>query len=104
MNEVTEEEIGKALSGMMRSFDAEYREMSEADLDGKWLYKHDPDLPIELTMYRFLSMLTLYSGSCRRWEEMHNGSGCVVERVRDKYTLPKIKEFCRQINLLPPTQ
>ena len=66
MAEVTEDEIGKALSDMMRSFDAEYHEMSEGDLEGKWFYKHDADLPIDITMYRFLSMLTLYSGSCRR--------------------------------------
>jgi hypothetical protein len=38
-------------------------------------------------------MLNLYAGRCRRWEEMHHGSMSVVERVRDAYMMPKIKEF-----------
>lgn len=98
---VTEEDIGKAISGMMRSFDAEYAEMSQADLEARWFFEYDPSLPIERTMYLFHDRLALYAGSCRRWEEMHNGSMCVVERVRDKYIMPKIREFARQINLNP---
>lgn len=35
----------------------------------------------------------MYARSCQRWEEIHNGYVCVVERVRDKYIIPKIKEF-----------
>jgi hypothetical protein len=38
-------------------------------------------------------MLNLYQNKCRRWEEMHNGSSCVVERVRDTYVMPKIREW-----------
>ncbi len=91
--QITEEDIGKAITGMMRSFEAEYAGMSEGDLDDRWHFEFDPNQILEVNIYRFHGMLTLYGGSCRRWEEMHNGSGCVVERVRDKYLMPKIREF-----------
>ena len=90
---VTEDDIGKAITGLMRSIDADYQEMTEADLADRWFFKFDPDASLERNMYLFHDRLTLYAGSCRRWEEMHNGSMCVVERVRDKYIMPKIREF-----------
>lgn len=101
--EVTEEDIGKVLSGMLRAFEAEYVSMSEDELESKWHFKFDKDHSLEWNLYQFLSLITLYSGSCRRWEEMHNGSSCVVERVRDKYTMPKIREFADQIRSMPPS-
>ena len=69
INEVTEDDIGKALTGLVRAFDAEYAEMSEADLEGRWHFKFDPNKSIIANMYNFHDLLTLYAGSCRRWEE-----------------------------------
>lgn len=48
-------------------------------------------------MYEFFDMLELYKHFCSDWEEMHHGHVCVVERVRDKYLMPKIKEFQAQL-------
>lgn len=94
---VTEHHIGTAISGLMRAFDAEYAQMTKDDLEQKWFFEFDPAKSLEANMYHFHDMLTLYAGSCRRWEEKHNGSSCVVERVRDTYIMPKIREFAEQI-------
>lgn len=40
---------------------------------------------------------SLYAHFCEKWEEQKNGRCCVVERVRDKYLMPKIKEFLKAI-------
>lgn len=93
MSGITQDDIGKAITGLMRSINADYAEMAQDELESKWFFRFDPAKSIESNMYHFHDMLTLYAGSCRRWEEMHNGSCCVVERVRDKYIMPKIREF-----------
>jgi hypothetical protein len=49
----------------------------------------------------FYDMLRLYAGQCRRWEEHHNGSCCVVERVRDTYIMPKVREFADRLQVKP---
>lgn len=90
---VTEDDIGVALMGMIRAFDAEYDQMTEEDLASRWLWKYDEERSVTWNMYLFYDRLSLFAGSCRRWEERHNGSSCVVERVRDKYVIPRIKEF-----------
>lgn len=97
MINVTADDIGKALTGMLRHIESEYQAMTEVDLAQRWYFKYEPEKPVWWNMYQFHGCLTLYGGSCRRWEEMHNGSMCVVERVRDKYLLPKIKEFERTV-------
>ena len=97
MEQITEADIGKALTGLLRRVEAEYQTMTEADLASRWYFRFEEDKPIAWNMYQFHGCLTLYGGSCRRWEELHNGSACVVERVRDKYLMPKIKEFAQTI-------
>jgi len=59
----------------------------------RWYYRHDPNLPKYVQLYEFMECLNLYKKSCRDWETHHNGYVCVVERVRDEYLIPKIKEF-----------
>ncbi|WP_306147271.1 MULTISPECIES: hypothetical protein [unclassified Roseibium] len=100
--QISEEDIGKAITGIMRSIDAEYEQMTEADLASRWHFKFDPERSMEANMYLFYDYLALYAGSCRRWEERHNGNCCVVERVRDKYVMPKIREFAEQVRALQP--
>ena len=95
--EISEEDIGNALTGLLRRVEAEYQTMSEADLEQRWYFRYEPEKSLTWNIYSFHGCLTLYGGSCRRWEEMHNGSCCVVERVRDKYLMPKIKEFERML-------
>lgn len=91
--DVTEKDIDKALTDILRRVEAEYQTMSEVDLEQCWYFQYDSDRSIAFNMYLFYDRLSLYAGSCRRWEEIHNGTCCVVERVRDKYIIPKIKEF-----------
>ena len=90
-----EKEIGNVLTGMMTSINKECAEMSEADLESKWFFKFDHDKTPRQNLYQFFDMLHLYRSHCRRWEEMHNGHSCVVERVRDKYLMPKIDQFLK---------
>lgn len=93
MVEITDADIGNVLTGIMRRVEVEYHMMTEAELERHWYFRFEPKSTLAWNMYQFNSCLTLYGGSCRRWEEIHNGSCCVVERVRDKYLMPKIKEF-----------
>ena len=90
---VTQEAIGEVMTGILSSVEAEFKAMSKDDLKKRWYFEHDPARSLAWTIYDFNKMLDLYSRSCRRWEEMHNGHSCVVERVRDEYLMPKIKEF-----------
>lgn len=96
---VTEEDIGNAFAGIRQRMDAEYAAMSQADLERKWHFRFDPEKSLTLTLYEFNDALDSYRWSCRRWEEMHNGMTCVVERVRDTYLLPKIREFEAQLRI-----
>ena len=63
------------------------------ELDRYWHFKWDDTFSVAWNTYRFHSMLRLYQRQCRRWEEHHGGSCCLVERVRDKYVMPKVREF-----------
>jgi len=63
------------------------------DLENFWYFEYDNNASKSWNTYQFFKFLDLYSDKCRRWEEIHNGYQSVVERVRDKYTMPKIKEF-----------
>ena len=74
-------------------FDEELYNKSEAELEEYWHFKYDTTRSVASNLYKFHSSLKLYGSFCRRWEEHHNGPVCVVERVRDKYLMPKIKKF-----------
>ncbi len=91
--EATKKEIGDVLTGMMSQFNADLFALSEAELETRWYYRYEPEASVAWNIYQFNKCLDLYSSSCRRWEEHHNGICCVVERVRDKYLMPKIKDF-----------
>lgn len=93
MDNVTEDDIGNLLTGMAKAFDDEYRAMSQDELEQRWFFEYDPAFSVSWNIYKFHDCLGLYSRSCRKWEEIHNGHSCVVERVRDTYLLPKIREF-----------
>jgi hypothetical protein len=70
------------------------------DLERYWYYDSEKlkHLTEEARMYEFMQHIDMYRRQCRRWEEIHNGSSSVVERVRDKYLMPKIKEFIEMSN------
>lgn len=91
--DVTEKDIGGVLSGVMARADSELFALSAAELDSRWYFQYNEVHSVAWNLYHFNDCLDLYRRSCRRWEEHHNGSCCVVERVRDQYLMPKIREF-----------
>ena len=95
--EVTEKGIGKVITALSQSFDDELYSKEAAELEEYWFFAWDDKFSLEVNTYHFYDLLKLYGSFCRRWEEKHNGSMCVVERVRDKYLMPKIREFVRQL-------
>ena len=85
--------IEKAITRLAEQIHKDLYEKTEEELEYYWQFKFDAERSIEQNMYSFYRRLRAYESMCRRWEEHHNGSCCVVERVRDKYVMPKIREF-----------
>jgi hypothetical protein len=88
-----EDQIKNVLTSLVESFDKEITDKSQNELEGYWFFKWDDSRSIDKNIYEFTKMLDLYKSHCREWEESHNGICCVVEKVRDTYLMPKIKEF-----------
>lgn len=97
MTEVTEKDIADTIISLHDAFEKELLDKTEPELEENWFFKFDPDASMAINIYHFHDMLKLYGHFCRRWEEAKNGSCCVVERIRDKYLMPKINEFSKQI-------
>lgn len=97
------ETVFRYIEGNVRE---EMARMTQADLERFWFFEWDLSRPPEYNLYEFHSMLTLYQKKCRQWEEMHNGSECVVEHVRDIYLTPKIQGFLAKLTevLQPPPE
>lgn len=93
MTQITQSDIASVLNGILKSSEDEIASATEADLENYWFFKWSDHIPLAWNIYLFCDRLDMYRRQCRRWEEKHNGSSCVVERVRDKYLMPKIREF-----------
>ena len=93
MSRCTKEDMGYVLTNLAKTFDDKLIALTERELEQRWYFKWDEKASIEWNTYKFSDMLEMYKRSCRRWEDNHNGSCCVVERVRDKYLMPKVREF-----------
>ena len=94
---VTKKAIENVLGGILAGAESELQAMSRDDLEGRWFFKWDLSKSFEQNTYNFYDLLKLYGSFCRRWEERHHGSCCVVERVRDQYLMPKIREFTEKM-------
>lgn len=86
-------EIGEIFTGILSQARDELLNMTQAELERFWFFKYDEAKSYEYNLYLFYDYLGMYSRKCRQWEEIHNGTMCVVERVRDTYLMPKIREF-----------
>ena len=93
LNDAALAAIGSVVSGVLARGDAELQSMAQADLENYWFFQWDGTASLEQNIYQFHDMLELYGSFCRLWEEKHNGRCCIVERVRDTYLMPKIREF-----------
>lgn len=89
----TNEELRGALMDMARALDADLLAMSADEIAADWFWKWDHLRGIEWNLYQFASVLEVHKRRWRRWEEHHHGPSCVVERVRDKYVMPKVREL-----------
>jgi len=98
---VTPEAIRTVIADLSASFDAELFALDQAGLEENWFFAWSPLRSVAANLYQFYNMLRLYAGQCRRWEEHHNGSCCVVERVRDTYIMPKVREFADRLQVKP---
>ncbi len=94
--DVTKDDIDKVLHSFIKSEHEELKTMEQEELEKFWFFRYDKSASSEWNVYQFSEMLELYKKKCRRWEEMHRGSCCVVERVRDTYLMPKIKKFIEE--------
>ncbi|MEN3067868.1 hypothetical protein [Uliginosibacterium sediminicola] len=94
---VTKEGIAKVLEGLVSSLNADIQQATQQDLEKYWHFNWDDSASLESNLYDFHKKLDLYGSFCRRWEETHNGHCCVVERVRDTYLMPKIREFAEKV-------
>lgn len=92
-----EKELHNVITTLSNAFDAELYSKNVSELEEYWHFRWDENASLEVNMYHFHEMLKLYEYFCNRWEEHHNGSICIVERVRDKFLMPKIREFVRQL-------
>lgn len=91
--EPKQEHIIDVLTAITARSDAELMALAEAELATQWYWRWEEDRSVEWNTYKFTDILEMYKRRCRRWEESHNGSCCVVERVRDKYVMPRVREF-----------
>jgi hypothetical protein len=91
------EEVSQVLIGIGMSWKTEIINTNKEDLDKFYFYKYDGSRTLEWNTYQFAEALDAFKRTCRTWEEHHNGYTCVVERVRDKYLMPKIKQFLADV-------
>lgn len=92
-NAVTPEAINEVLTAIVSRSDAELFALTSEQLQAEWHYRWNSEASLDWNQYKFSDYLELYKRRCRQWEEHHYGSCCVVERVRDTYLMPRIKEF-----------
>lgn len=93
MTTVTTADISNVLTGMLKGINDEILATPEAELPKRFYFTYNVAYSKAMNMYKFSDALERYKRDCRQWEEHHNGNSCVVERIRDKYLLPKIEEF-----------
>lgn len=86
-------DIIEVLESMNKTIQKSYAMMTEDEILNNYFFIWNKDKSVWQNTYEFTQLLDIYKGSCRRWEEQHNGHSCVVERVRDKYLMPRINDF-----------
>lgn len=94
---LTKDQIGKAITSLAASFDADLLALSADEIADEWYWRWEEGRSVEWNVYTFTDTLALHRRRWRRWEEHHHGSCCVVEHVRDKYVMPRIREFLAEL-------
>lgn len=94
----TKEAIKTVLTSIVAASNNELLLMSEDELKYAWYFRWEPQHSVGYNVYQFSGMLEMLKERTRRWEEHHNGSCCVVERVRDKYLMPRVLDFLDELS------
>lgn len=90
---VTKEQIDDVLRELVDRSNAELLALSADEIAADWQWRWKEERSAEWNAYEFNKALEFHKRRWRRWEEHHNGYSCVVERVRDKYVMPRVREF-----------
>lgn len=85
--------LGEVIASIAERENSELMVLQEAELAAQWYWRWEKERSVEWNAYAFSDALERYKRRCRRWEERHNGNCCVVERVRDKYVMHRVREF-----------
>jgi len=91
--EITQQNIEDVVGSILSNARDELISKTESELEDYWYFRYDKTASKAWNLYKFTQALDLYCRQCRTWEEYHYGYSCVVERVRDKYLMPKIQKF-----------
>lgn len=97
MSKDIKKDIENVAISLLDRFAKELYSKSKDQLEEYWHFKYDKTISPQENIYHFHDMLKLYGSFCRQWEEKHNGSCCVVGRVRDQYLMPKIEIFYTEL-------
>lgn len=97
MTKLTKEVLETTFSNIVSRAQAELLATPQDELSKYFYFVYDPKHSKEWNLYKFSDALEMFKSRCRQWEEFHNGPSCVVERVRDTYLMPKIKEFWAKV-------
>ena len=89
------EVIDEIATALAKTYNSELIALSPEEIANEWHWKWEEDGSIEWNTYRFSDILELQKRRWRQWEEHHNGTVCIVERVRDKYVMPRVQEFLK---------
>lgn len=92
--------IGNTLSRIVQREQARVRAMTQCEVAATFHFEWRPEASLERNLYFLFDALERYRRQCRAWEEAHHGTQCVVERVRDTYLLPRLREIVRN-HLVP---
>lgn len=67
--------------------------LSQEQILALWHWRWNGKESTEMNIYGFCEALALYKRCYTQWEAHHNGVSGVVGRVRDRYLMPRIRDF-----------
>ena len=91
--DITQETMKEALTRIAKGSDSDLFSMTQDEIASEWYWSWDENRSVEYNTYEFSKILEMHKRRWRRWEEHHNGASLVVERVRDKYVMPRVRDF-----------
>ena len=87
--------FGKILPRLIDAMDAQLLTMTPEEIQAHWVWSWQEEASLWWNIYHFADTLELYKEQWRKWEEHHNGTTCVVERVARQYVKPRVDDFMR---------